>query len=96
MQDGILVVDGKGRIRQHNPRALQLLGAMPLGRLPTVAEYAPELAALLDKWRAGSETTFMQLRMPRVAGELQVHFVPIGAGPMPPTVVFIPASSSSR
>jgi len=89
MQDGILVVDGKGRIRQHNPRALQLLGAMPLGRLPTVAEYAPELAALLDKWRAGSETTFMQLRMPRVAGELQVHFVPIGAGPMPPTVVFI-------
>ena len=29
MQDGILVVDGEGRIRQHNPRALQLLGPLP-------------------------------------------------------------------
>jgi two-component system sensor histidine kinase PilS (NtrC family) len=43
----------------------------------------------LDSWRKGSETTFMQLRSPRMAGELQVHFVPIGAGDPPPTVVFI-------
>src|SRR5688572_29832998 len=89
MQDGILVVDGVGRIRQHNPRATQLLGAMPQGRRPTISEYAPEIASLLEAWRKGSESTFMQLRMPRAAGDLQVHFVPIGTGDPAPTVVFV-------
>jgi len=89
MQDGILVVDGQGRIRQHNPRATQLLGALPPGRWPALAEHAPEIAALLESWRNGSETTYMQLRAPRSAGELQVHFVPIGTGNPPPTVVFV-------
>ena len=90
MQDGILVVDGQGRIRQTNPRALQLLGALPhSGRWPVLADYAPEISELLEGWRKGSETTFMQLRAPRVAGELQVHFVPIGSGDPAPTVVFV-------
>jgi two-component system sensor histidine kinase PilS (NtrC family) len=90
MQDGILVVDGEGRIRQHNPRAMQLLGAFPRGqRPPTISEYAPEIANLLEGWRKGSETTYMQLRTPRAAGDLQVHFVPIGTGDPAPTVVFV-------
>ena len=89
MQDGILVVDGLGRIRQSNPRAMQLLGGLPAGRWPAIGEYAPEIARLLDSWRKGSETTFMQLRAPRTTGELQVHFVPIGSGDPPPVVVFV-------
>lgn len=89
MQDGFLVVDGQGRIRQHNSRATQLLGPLPSGRAASIAEYSPEIAALLEAWRKGSETTFMQLRAPRVAGELQVHFVPIGAGDPAPSVIFI-------
>ena len=89
MQDGILVVDSEGRIRQHNPRAMQLLGPLPSVRRPTIQEYAPEIASLLDAWRKGSETTFMQLRGTRVGGELQVHFVPIGSGNPAPTVVFV-------
>lgn len=89
MQDGILVVDRDGRIRQNNPRATQLLGPLPQGRWPQLGDYAPEISGLLEGWRKGSETTFMQLRTPRVAGELQVHFVPIGVGAAAPTVVFI-------
>ena len=89
MQDGILVVDGEGRIRQHNPRARQLLGALPPQRFPLLADYQPEIARLLDSWRQGSETTYMQLRTPRAAGELQVHFVPIGTGNPAPAVVFV-------
>jgi len=89
MQDGILVIDAQGQIRQSNPRALQLLGPLPQGRWPALGEYAPEVAKLLDTWRAGSETTYMQLRTPRTAGELQVHFVPIGSGNPAPTVVFV-------
>jgi len=88
MQDGILVVDSEGRIRQSNPRAAQLLGPLPSGRARLV-DYAPEISALLDGWRKGSETTFMQLRAPRAAGEVQVHFVPIGSGDPAPIVIFI-------
>ena len=89
MQDGILVVDGQGRIRQNNPRASQLLGALPQGRWPALADYSPEIAALLQAWRKGPEPTYVQLRAPRAAGELQVHFVPIGTGDPAPTVIFI-------
>ena len=89
MQDGILVVDGEGYIRQHNPRVTQLLGPFPSGRRPAIADYAPEISRLLDSWRQGSETTYMQLRAPRSAGELQVHFVPIGSGNPSPVVIFV-------
>src|SRR5258708_16391061 len=89
MQDGIVVVDGEGRIRQNNPRATQLLGPLPAGRMQSLSDYAPEIAGLLEAWRKGSETTYMQRKTPRVAGELQVHFVPIGAGTPAPTVIFI-------
>jgi two-component system sensor histidine kinase PilS (NtrC family) len=89
MQDGILVVDRDGRIRQHNPRATQLLGPLPMGRWPVLAEYAPEIAQLLEGWRRGSESAYMQARMPRTGMEMQVHFVPIGIGDPAPTVVFI-------
>ena len=89
MQDGILVVDGDGRIRQNNPRVTQLLGALPVGRWPNLADYAPEIARLLAGWRKGTEATYVQLRAPRAAGELQVHFVPIGVGDPAPTVIFV-------
>lgn len=89
MQDGILVVDTNGGIRQHNPRATQLLGPLPGGRWPQLPEYSPEIARLLGSWRQGAETPYMQLRTPRSARELQVHFVAIGGGNPAPTVIFI-------
>jgi two-component system sensor histidine kinase PilS (NtrC family) len=89
MQDGILVVDGDGRIRQHNPRAMQLLGPLPSGRYPQVSDYAPEVARLLAGWRKGAEPAFMQMRTPRSGQELQLHVVPIGLGERAPLVVFI-------
>jgi two-component system sensor histidine kinase PilS (NtrC family) len=89
MQDGILVVDRDGRIRQHNPRATQLLGPLPVGRWPSLADYAPEVAQMLESWRKGSESAYMQLRAPRNGVEMQVHFVPIGIGDPAPMVVFI-------
>ena len=89
MQDGILVVDTNGGIRQHNPRATQLLGPLPGGRWPQLGDYSPEIAKLLDGWRQGAEAPSMQLRTPRSARELQVHFVAIGGGNPAPTVIFI-------
>src|SRR6185312_1837035 len=52
--------------------------------------YSPEIAKLLQGWREGkSETLFMQLRTARAVGELQVHFVPIGAGEPSAAVIFV-------
>ena len=89
MQDGILVVDTNGGIRQHNPRATHLLGPLPGGRWPQLRDYSPEIAHLLESWRQGAESPSMQLRTPRSARELQVHFVAIGGGNPAPTVIFI-------
>lgn len=88
MQDGLLVVDPEGTIRQHNPRVAQLLGPVPAGRA-ALADYAPDIARLLAEWRRAPETTVLQLRAPRSDAELAVHFVPIGSGDPPPTVVFV-------
>jgi len=89
MQDGMLVVDPEGTIRQHNPRAAQLLGPLPAGRRPLLAEYSPEIARIMESWRRGPESTFLQFRSPQSDAELAVHFVAIGSGEPPPTVIFI-------
>jgi two-component system sensor histidine kinase PilS (NtrC family) len=67
MQDGMLVVDPEGTIRSHNPRAAQLLGPLPGGRRPLLAEYSPEIARIMESWRRGPETTFLQFRSPRTS-----------------------------
>jgi len=89
MQDGFLVVDPEGTIRQSNPRVAQLLGPLPAGRRPLLAEYSPEIAKLMAEWRRGPEVTYAPFRTPRSSTELGVHFVPIGGGETPPTVVFV-------
>jgi two-component system sensor histidine kinase PilS (NtrC family) len=89
LQDGILVVDSEGSIRQHNPRMAQLLGPLPPGRRPTLAEYAPEVARALAAWRAGAAPTSLALRSPRSGAELLAHFVSIGSGESPPALVFM-------
>ncbi len=77
MQDGVLVVDERGAIRQRNARAEQLLGPLPGGRGETMlAQYAPPLAAQFEKWRSrmgvddGPRTPFRN--------NVSARFVPIG------------------
>lgn len=96
MQDGILVVDSEGMIRQHNPRVAQLLGPLPVGRRPTLDEYAPDVARSLELWRKGAQAPSLALRAPRSGADLLVHFVPIGSGESPPTVLFVEDAGRSR
>lgn len=52
VQDGVLVVDSNGLVRQSNPQVTMLLGgATP--ELAQVEDYSHELAALLLDWRRG-------------------------------------------
>ena len=88
MQDGVLVVDDKGVIRQHNARAERLLGPIPEERgEPTLAEYAPALAARFEIWREqpGGET---DTGLP-LSRSLNTRFIPIGGDRRLGAVIFV-------
>ncbi|MGA7985278.1 MAG: ATP-binding protein [Burkholderiales bacterium] len=54
MHDGVLVLDPKGRVVQHNPQAQRLLGADPLLGIELVS-LLPGFAPRWRDWRAGVE-----------------------------------------
>lgn len=89
MQDGVLVVDAAGTIRQFNSRAEQMLGLVPRGR--ALAAYAPALAQRLDSWR-------FRPAPPAVSGLPEVvpvnetvgaRFVPVGRSRSVGAVIFL-------
>ena len=55
VSDGVLVVDGVGRIRQSNPQTERLIGRLPL-RTQRLSEFLPELAEALEAWREDPDT----------------------------------------
>jgi len=87
MQDGVLVVDGRGVIRQFNARAERLLGPLPAGGEVALVEYAPTLAAQYEQWRsrAGVDSG---AGMPYSSSE-SARFVPIGGNRELGAVIFI-------
>ena len=88
MQDGVLVVDERGVIRQYNDSAERLLGAVPRERWePALAEYAPALAARFEIWKeqTGMDTdTGLPLRH-----SVHARFVPIGRSRRRGAVIFL-------
>jgi two-component system sensor histidine kinase PilS (NtrC family) len=90
MQDGVLVVDERGVIRQINRRAVEILGPIPKsGRELLLKEYAPALAERLQRWRedpgAGSDPLRTVLTH-KLAG---ARFVPVGRSRSVGVVVFL-------
>jgi two-component system sensor histidine kinase PilS (NtrC family) len=55
MQDGVLVVDGAGVIRQFNTRAERILGPLWGRRDVPLTEYAPAIARRFETWREDDE-----------------------------------------
>jgi two-component system sensor histidine kinase PilS (NtrC family) len=91
MQDGFLVVDEKGVIRQHNRPSEVLLG--PINGMPPLAEYAPRLAVCLEEWRRDRGRVFPVAHDLRTQKDYQMRFVAIGQGEQSgkpsPTVIFV-------
>lgn len=79
MQDGVLVVDAVGRVRQANPQALMLLGVNE----PPPTMLVNYAGALVNEYLAhrsrGVESETI-LRLPRTGGVLRVRFLPPGEG----------------
>jgi len=82
MLDGVLVADGGGRVRQHNPRAEYLCGVRVPG-LPRLEDFSAELARCYGRWRQFGGARTEVLRLPLPGGRwrmLRVRFVPAAAG----------------
>jgi two-component system sensor histidine kinase PilS (NtrC family) len=88
MQDGVLVVDGEGVIRQFNIRAERILGAMPERRDVALAEYAPAVARRFAAWRA-NESGVEPPMDENITGEIGARIVPVGRSRGAGAVIFL-------
>ena len=89
MQDGFVVVDEDGVIRQHNPQSESLVAGLINANERSLAEVAPMLANVLTDWRIDPQRLFSMLRDPGTQRDYQVRFVAVGDGTASPTVIFI-------
>ena len=89
MQDGVLVVDEKDAIRQHNTQAERLLGMLPRERKGMLLhEYAPALAQQLERWRKRPDAAIEPLAVSRTR-LIGARFVAVGDSRALGTVIFI-------
>jgi len=79
MQDGVMVVDADGRIRQHNPQAVALLDAGD-GKGRYLATLSPQLAEYFNAWRGGVVRSEANLRSPQSGRPIRARCRESGAG----------------
>ncbi|MEP7155055.1 MAG: HAMP domain-containing sensor histidine kinase [Betaproteobacteria bacterium] len=96
MQDGFVVVDENGVIRQHNPQSEALVPGLRFEGVRALSEASPQLALLLEEWRADRGRIFPMVRDEKSQKDYQVRFVAIGETSPAPTVVFIEDASRIR
>ncbi|HZR02914.1 MAG TPA: ATP-binding protein [Burkholderiales bacterium] len=90
MQDGVLVVDERGLIRQINRRAVEILGPLQRsGKDLSLEAYAPALAERLDRWRDDPETGFEPMRTMLTNKLTGARFVSVGRSRNLGAVVFL-------
>ncbi len=88
VDDGVMVVDEAGLVRQHNPRVAALLGRTVPGLAP-IESYSRELAAALVRWREG-EPTVGPILFAESGRRVRVRFVrPTGVQGGSLTVIYL-------
>lgn len=90
MQDGVLVVDAKGRVRQRNLQVEKLLGLNSVGRRElNLNDYSPALTERLRRWKENPEVKFDPLRVLTTNRQLRTRFVSIDRDRTLGTVIFL-------
>ena len=79
MQDGVLVVDSAGRVRQHNPQVEALLGVQTPPS-PDLGSYSTALAELYPHWHRQSAEAAETVQAPGSGRMLRARFLPAGDG----------------
>ncbi len=96
MQDGFVVVDEEGVIRQHNPQSALMVSGLNGSTGRALVEVAPQLDQLLSEWRADRARIFSIMRDASSQRDYQLRFVAIGEAELSPTVVFLEDASRIR
>jgi two-component system sensor histidine kinase PilS (NtrC family) len=78
MQDGVIVVDAAGVIRQHNVRAERMLGSLAGRREVALSAYSPILSRHFEKWCAEKVDIDASAGGNAIGRSLAARFVPIG------------------
>lgn len=92
LQEGILVVDKNGDIKQRNTYAEKLIGLQPYAdkaEQAKLADYVPVLATRLATWRDNTNTIFDLLRLPNSNVIVRTRFVPIKTNSRAGVVIFL-------
>ncbi|RTL55984.1 MAG: PAS domain-containing protein [Rhodocyclaceae bacterium] len=79
MQDGILVLDREGKVRQHNPKALELCQIQGRTAGLELDDYCPELARRYAEW-SEQGVAASDVLLSRGARPLRVRYLPAGDG----------------
>ncbi|MBI4985397.1 MAG: PAS domain-containing protein [Rhodocyclales bacterium] len=77
MQDGVLVVDAQGNVRQHNPQAEALLDVRP-GDFADLASFSVALAEQFAAWNAHPVETETMIRVAGTSRVLRARLLPPG------------------
>ncbi len=90
MQDGVLVVDAHGVIRQHNAHAEEMLGPLRQQRRElNLKGYAPLLAQRLEEWRKNPVAGFDPMSTLVLNNKVSARFVPVGRSRKVGAVIFL-------
>lgn len=90
MQDGVLVVDEEGVIRQYNARATEMLGTLPrLRREFNLKTYSPVLAQRLEDWRRNRSAGRDPMSTVLVNNNVNARFVLVGRSRNVGAVIFL-------
>jgi two-component system, NtrC family, sensor histidine kinase PilS len=100
MEDGFVIIDEHGVIRQHNVQSESLVAGLKGAEGRALKEAAPLLSMLVDEWRHDRTRMYSLVRDPITQREYQMRCVAIGeeqhASASSPTVVFLEDASRIR
>ncbi len=91
MQDGVLVVDAHGMIRQYNARAESMLGSLRQQhrRELSLTQYAPLLARRLEEWLGSPLAGANSMSVVALDNKVSARFVPVGRSRNVGAVIFL-------
>ena len=90
MDDGVLVVDENGVIRQYNARVEEMLGPLRRQRRShLLKDYSPPLAQRLEEWRKNKLADFNPSVTVVQSEKVSARFVPVGLSRNVGAVIFL-------
>jgi two-component system, NtrC family, sensor histidine kinase PilS len=96
IQDGFVVVDEKGIIRQHNAQSVALIGGLTDATGQSLSNVAPALATTLTMWRQDNRRTISIARDVATGKDYQVRIVAVRPEANSPTVIYLEDTTRAR